>query len=81
MITNDPFSIDIALHHPTFTTERISNALSITSRWSADARHNIKVTPKGGTHFYATLQEGNSPEDYENALGKAVLFLEKNAAF
>ena len=29
----------------------------------------------------ATLQAGNSPDDYENALSRAVLFLERNATF
>jgi len=81
MTTNDSFSIHIALRHPSFTPEHISKALSITPRWSENPGQHNKGLPKGWTHFYAALQEGNTPDDYENALSKAVLFLEKNNAF
>ena len=81
MTIYDSFCIDIALRHPSFPPEHISEALSITPRLSDNAGQHNNGLPKGWTHFYATLQEGNSPDDYENALSRAVLFLEKNSAF
>jgi len=81
MTTQDSFSIDIALRHPSCTPEHISDALSIKPRASRKAGHQIAGLPKSWTHFYATLQKGDSTPDYENALRRAVLFIEKNAAF
>ena len=81
MSTNDSFSIDIALRHPSLTLEHISNALAIAPRWSDNTGQHNKGLSKGRTRLYATLQEGNSPGDYENALSRAVRFLEENGAF
>jgi len=81
MTTNDSFSIDIALRHASFTPEHISNALSITPRLSHDAGQHKKGLPKGWNWFYAILHDGNTLDDYENALSRTVLFLEKNSTF
>jgi len=81
MTANDSFSIDIALRHPSCTRERISKALSIKPRASHRGGSKIENRPKSWTHFFATLQKGDCPDDYENALNRAVLFIEKNAAF
>jgi hypothetical protein len=81
MTAKDSFSIDIALSHPSCTPEHISHALSIQPRASHKAGHEISNLRKSRTHFYATLQKGDSAVDYENALSSAVLFIEKNAAF
>ena len=48
---------------------------------SQSHRHSKQALHQGWTHFYATLQKGDSPDDYENALSEAVHFIEKNAAF
>ena len=61
--------------------EHISDALSIKPHASHKAGHQIASLPKRWTHFYATSQKGDSTRDYENALRRAVLFIEKNAAF
>jgi len=81
MTAKDSFSVDIALSHPSYTPEHISHALSIKLRASYKAGHEMSNLRKSWTHFYATLQEGDSAVEYENALSSAILFIEKNAAF
>jgi len=81
MTANDSFTIDIALRHPSCTPEHISKALSVKPRASHNAGSKIESLPKGWTNFYATLQRGDSASDYENALSRAILFIEKNGSF
>jgi hypothetical protein len=81
MTTKDSFSIAIALRHPSYSPESISKFLSIPPFASHTSGYAFVGSRKRWTHFYATLQKGNSPTAYENALSDVVLFLEKHSTF
>ncbi len=75
-ISEDPFSIDIVLRHPSRAPKSISKALSLKPKGSWAAK-----VPAKWTYFSACLQKGDYVSEYERALTKVVLFLERNAAF
>jgi hypothetical protein len=79
--SKDPFSIKIALRHPSRRPEDISKALSLKPEFSHAIGEKFLKTPAKWTFFYACLQNGNHAFEYKRALAKVVLFLEKNAAF
>jgi hypothetical protein len=79
--SKDPFRIRIFLRHPSWRPEDISKALSLEPELSHAVGEKFLKSPAKWTFFYACLQKGNYVSEYERALTKVVLFLEKNAAF
>ena len=79
--TQDSFSIDIVLRHPSYSPEAISKALAIEPQSSWAACQSPDAQRAKQAYFHSRLQKGNSSSDYETALGDVVLFLEKNATF
>jgi len=79
--SKDRFSITIALRHPSRRPEDISKALSLKPEWSHAVGEKFLKSPAKWTFFYACLQRGNYASEYERALTKVVVFLEKNSAF
>ena len=79
--TKDPFSIKIALRHPSHSPKRISEALSLKPEWSHAVGQRFLKVPTRWTVFYACLQEGDFVSEFEGALDNVALFLEKHSAF
>jgi hypothetical protein len=79
--TQDPFSIKIALRHPSYSPQRISEALSLRPEFSHAVGQIFLKAPARWTVFYATLQKGDYASEYEGALTKVALFLERNSIF
>jgi|HubBroStandDraft_3_1064219.scaffolds.fasta_scaffold21583_4 hypothetical protein len=79
--TKDPFSIQIVLRHPSYSPQHISKALSLKPEWSHAVGQAFLKAPAKWTVLYATLQKGDYASDYEGALTKVALFLEKNSTF
>jgi hypothetical protein len=79
--TKDPFSIQIALRHASYSQEYISEALSLKPELSHEVSEIFLKAPAKWTVFYATLQRGDYASEYEGALTKVALFLEKNSSF
>ena len=79
--TKEPFSIDIVLRHPSYEQESISEALSIKPQGCWGEGQRLGKLRANWTFFYACLQKGDYAADFEGALAKVVLFLEKNATF
>ena len=81
MTSKDSFSIDIVLRHPSYSPERISEALSIKPQGFRTAGNEFEGLRAKWTSVYARLREGSTSSAHETALADVVLFLEKNAAF
>ena len=79
--TKGPFSIKIALRHPSYSPESISKALSLKPELSHAVGHKVVKVPAKWTFFFACLHKGDDVSDLEGALANVALFLEKNAAF
>ncbi|HTW58506.1 MAG TPA: hypothetical protein VMD99_10260 [Terriglobales bacterium] len=79
--TKDPFSIKIALRHPSYSPQRISEALSLKPEWSHSAGQRFIKWRAKWTYFYACLEKGDYASEFEGALANAVSFLDKKATF
>jgi hypothetical protein len=79
--TKNPFSIEIALRHPSYSPESISAALSVKPLGSHAVGDRFAGLRAGWTSFFACLQKGNDVSEFEGALAHVAIFLEKNAAF
>jgi hypothetical protein len=79
--TKDRFSIDIVLRHPSYSPERISEALSMKPQGSHDVGEKHGGSTAQWTFFFASLQKGDGHSEYETALNSVAQFLEKHAAF
>ena len=77
----DPFSIDIVLRHPSYSSESISKGLSLNPDGGWAGGQTVVKSPAKWTYFHARLQKGDAVSDLEGALANVALFLEKNAAF
>lgn len=79
--SKDPFSIKIALRHPSYKPTDIAKALSLKPEYSYAVGQKFLKSSAKWTRFCACLQKGNYVSEYGRALTKVVLFLEKNSAF
>jgi hypothetical protein len=79
--SKDSFSIDIVLRHPSHSPDSKTEALSIKPQMSHAAGKVSRGSRVQRTCFYACLQRGDGSSDYEGALTKVNLFIEKNGAF
>ena len=80
--SKDHFSIKIALRHPSYSAESISESLSLKPELSHAVGLQGPSTLRAKWNFFsACLQEGDDVSDLEAALANVALFLEKNAAF
>lgn len=79
--SKDRFSINIVLHHPTYTPESITQALSIKPLGSHAVGDKFAGLQAKRTSFHACLQKGDNPSQYEDALHNVALFIEKSSAF
>ena len=80
--SKDHFNIKIALRHPSYSAENISESLSLKPELSHAVGHQGPGTLRAKWNFFsACLQEGNDVADLEDALANVTFFLEKNAPF
>jgi hypothetical protein len=77
----DPFSIDIALTHPTCDPQRITRELCSqpTYCWRQGDRFGGLV--KRSTYWYGRLVSGSTPDEFDGALRKVASFLTKAEPF
>jgi len=82
MSTKDPFRINVAIRHPSFTPLRICKALSIKPLLSHAAGGKfLRDRRRRWSIVSAQLQEGNSASQFERGLRKTVSFIKKHSEF
>lgn len=72
----DAFSISMTLRHPSLDPSDISNAFSLEPRFSWKAESRAGEIEHKYTVWHGLLAEGAGSDKYEEALKRAVVFLE-----
>jgi len=81
MKKTDSFSIDIILRHPSYSSGHISQALSVKPQGAHPEGDKGGVPTAQLSFFYASLEKGEGPLEYQHALASVAQFLETHTAF